>query len=57
MHASMMGYRAVDELLKGNINKIMIYKNGKYDDIDLEEGLKATRTYDNSLYEIIKTFA
>lgn len=57
MHASMMGARAVEQLLKGNINKIMIYKNGNYDDIDLEEGLKATRTYDNSLYETIKTFA
>ena len=57
MHASMMGARAVEQLLKGNINRIMIYKNGNYDDIDLEEGLKATRTYDNSLYETIKTFA
>ncbi len=57
MHASMMGYRAVEELLKGNINRIMIYKNGNYADIDLEEGLKVSRTYDNSLYQTIKTFA
>ncbi len=57
MHASMMGYYAVQELLKGNTNKIMIMKDGKYDTIDLEEGLKATRTYDDTMYQIIKTFA
>ncbi len=57
MHASIMGYRAVEQLLKGNINRIIILKNGKYDDVDLEEGLKATRVYDDSLYQLVKTFA
>lgn len=57
MHASMMGYRAIEQILKGNFNRIMILKNGNYDDIDIEEGLKATREYDDSLYQIIKTFA
>lgn len=57
MHASIMGYRAVDELIKGNVNRIMIFKNGDYADVDLEEGLKATRHYDDNLYKLIKTFA
>ena len=57
MQASMMGHRAVEELLKGNVNRIMIFKDGKYCDIDLEEGLKVERTYDDSLYQIIKTFS
>ena len=57
MHASIMGYRAVEQLLKGNINRIIILKNGKYDDVDREEGLKATRVYDDSLYQLVKTFA
>ncbi len=57
MHASIMGYKAVEQLLKGNINRIIIFKNGDYADIDLEEGLKATRVYDDSLYQLIKTFA
>ncbi|MDE6357886.1 MAG: 6-phosphofructokinase, partial [Eubacteriales bacterium] len=38
MHASIMGHKAVSELLEGNINKIVIYKNGEYATIDLEEG-------------------
>ncbi|WP_250278949.1 6-phosphofructokinase [[Clostridium] colinum] len=57
MHASMMGYKAVEELLKGNVNRIIVLKNGNYVDVDLEEGLNTTRTYDDSLYQIIKTFA
>lgn len=57
MHASVMGYKAVEELLKGNTNRIMIYKNGDYADIDLEEGLKATRKYDDSIYQLTKVFA
>lgn len=57
MHASMMGYLAVQELLEGKTNRIMVMKDGKYTSVDLEEGLKATRTYDDSMYKIIKTFA
>lgn len=57
MHASMMGYLAVQELLEGKTNRIMVMKDGKYTSVDLEEGLKATRTYDDSMYQIIKTFA
>lgn len=57
MHASVMGYKSVEELLKGNTNRIIIYKNGDYADIDLEEGLKATREYDDSIYQLTKVFA
>lgn len=57
MHASMMGDTAVSELLKGNINKIIIYKNGKYTHIDLEEGLNYSKKYDDSLYQLTKVFA
>lgn len=57
MHASVMGYMAVDGLLKGKKNRIIIYKNGKHTDIDIAEGLSSKKEYDNSMYEIIKTLA
>ena len=57
MHASAMGNKAIEELVNGNFNKIIIYKNGKYDSIDLEEGLNTTRTYDDSLYKLAKVLA
>ncbi len=57
MHASYMGHNAVEELVNGNFNKIIIYKNGKYDSIDLEEGLNVAKTYDDSLYKLAKIFA
>lgn len=57
MHASVMGHNAVEELVNGNFNRIIIYKNGKYDSIDLEEGLNVAKTYDDSLYKLAKIFA
>lgn len=57
MHASYMGHNAVEELVNGNFNRIIIYKNGKYDSIDLEEGLNVAKTYDDSLYKLAKIFA
>lgn len=57
MHASVMGYMAVDALLQGKKNRIIIYKNGKHTDIDIAEGLSYKREYDNTNYEIIKTLA
>lgn len=52
MHASIMGHKAVSELLEGNINKIVIYKNGEYATIDLEEGLNVRREYNDSFYQL-----
>lgn len=57
MHASMMGYKAVEVLLQGKKNRVIVYKDGKHIDIDITEGLNYKREYDNSLYEIIKTLA
>ena len=57
MHASIMGYNAVDELLKGNFNQIIVYKNGKYTSIGLKEGLSITKDYDDTVYKIAKIFA
>lgn len=52
MHASVMGHKSVSELLQGNTNKIIIYKNGDYTTIDLEEGLNVSREYNDSFYQL-----
>lgn len=55
--ASIMGYNAVMTLLEGRKNRIIIEKDGKYTDIDIEEGLNYKKEYDDSLYSIAKTLA
>ncbi len=57
MHASMMGYNTVKALIEGKINRVMVYRDGKYDDLDLNEALDCKREYDNTLYEISKILA
>lgn len=54
MHASMMGYYSVKEIVNGKKNRIMVYRDGKYLDLDLNEALEYKREYDNELYEITK---
>lgn len=57
MHASIMGYNAVKELINGNNNRIIIYKDGKHTDIDLKEGLNYKKEYNDNFYKLIKTIA
>ncbi len=42
-HASMMGVRAVETLCSGKTNRLIAVQNGKYVDIDIDEGLAMTR--------------
>jgi len=57
MHASMMGYTAVDLFVKGAQNRVVIYKDGKYADVDVAEAFTIQRPYDPSLYKIMKILA
>lgn len=57
MRASMMGYNAVKALIKGKKNRVMVYRDGHYDDLDLDEALAYKREYDNTSYEILKILA
>lgn len=56
MHASMMGYHAVIAAKNGEKNKVVVYKNGKYDLVDIAEAInmKENISYDKELYDIIK---
>ncbi len=55
--AGIMGYNAVKLIAEGVRNRIMVVRDGKYTDIDLEEGLKYKREYDKTLYDILKVLA
>ena len=55
--ASIMGYNAIQALLEGKKNRIIIQREGRYMDIDLEEGLNYHREYDDYLYNITKLLA
>lgn len=57
VHASIMGSCAVDSILKNEFNKIIVYKNGKYTSVDLQEGLNTTRKFDDTFYKLINIFA
>jgi len=57
MHASVMGYMAVKAIIDGNVNKAVVYKNGKHDLIDLSEALSAKREYNAEMYDITKILA
>lgn len=53
----MMGYNAVKALIEGKKNRVMVYRDGHYDDLDLDEALAYKRGYDNTSYEILKILA
>lgn len=42
--ASFMAIQAIECLKDGKTNRLIVYKNGNISDIDIEEGLKATKT-------------
>ncbi len=52
VHASMMGKKAIDYYLDGITNVIVIVKDGKYNYIDIEEGISTEEKFD---YEMAKT--
>lgn len=57
MHASVMGFNAVELFTNNVLNRVVVIKNGQYSDVDIFEALKEQKKYDPKLYEIIKTIA
>ena len=57
MHATMMGFLAVQAVHKGDVNKVVVYRNGKHELIELNDALYAKKTYSPELYDIIKVLA
>lgn len=48
--AAMMGVRAIDILKNGEGSRVVVVKDGEFDDLDIEEALKMTRGLDESMY-------
>ncbi len=46
--ASLMGIRAIDCLLEKRFNRLIVEKDGKISDVDIEEGLEMTKTIPES---------
>jgi 6-phosphofructokinase 1 len=57
VHASMMGYKAVEAIKNGAKNRVVVLKHGDYIDIDIEEALNATKEYDGYMYNVIKSLS
>ncbi|MBO4610288.1 MAG: 6-phosphofructokinase [Lachnospiraceae bacterium] len=53
-YASIMGARAVDILIEGKTNRVVGYKDGKFMDVDIEEGLAMTKNIDEYEYEVAR---
>ena len=56
-HATMMGHLAVKAIVEGETKKVVVFKNGRHELMDLEEALQAKREYSNDMYEVTKLLA
>jgi 6-phosphofructokinase 1 len=52
VYASMMGARAVDLLVEGASKRIVAYKDGKFVDFDIEEGLAMKKDINQYMYDL-----
>ena len=57
MHASVMGYMAVEEILKGGRNFVVAFNKGRHEIINIENALAMPPKPDTGLYKIIKTLS
>lgn len=53
-YASIMGARAVDILIEGKTNRVVGYRDGKFMDVDIEEGLAMTKNIDEYEFEVAR---
>lgn len=56
-YASIMGALAVDKINEGKFNRIIAVQNGQITDVDLNEGLAATKTNNKATLDIAKSIA
>jgi len=54
VYASIMGSYAADILLEGKSNRVVGYKNGKYQDFDIEEALNMKKHISEYEYEVCR---
>ena len=54
VYASIMGAYAADVLLEGKTNRVVGYKDGKYQDFDIEEALSMKKYISEYEYEVCR---
>jgi len=52
--ATRMGYQAVQCLLNGNGNRVVVTKDGKVVDMDIEEALAMTKPFPMDRYDVLE---
>ena len=52
VYASAMGAKAVELLKEGVYNRLIVYKDGRFGDVDIEEGMKAQKTLSEDLLRL-----
>ncbi|MDR1560716.1 MAG: 6-phosphofructokinase [Clostridiales bacterium] len=57
MHAAYMGYKAVECIQNGEVNRVVVFKNGRHESMDIAEALNYNRPYDDTMYNIVKMLA
>ena len=57
MHAAYMGYKAAECVMNEEFNKIIVYRNGKHEAMDIEEAINYKRPYDDAMYKVVMTLA
>ena len=55
VHATVMGAYAVNLILQGKLNEVVIYKNGEYDSMELDKALKTKKKFPQTIYAVSKT--
>lgn len=57
MHGSVMGFSAVEAIVRGERSKAVIVKDGQHRLMDIEEALSCEKTFTPQMYEMIKILA
>jgi len=57
MHAAYMGYKAVECIQNNEVNRIIVFRNGKHESIDITEALSCERPYDDTMHKIVRLLA
>ncbi len=55
--ASQMGYKAVELLNQGMGNRVVVMRDGKITDLDIDEALSMERVFDMELYKVAMTIS
>lgn len=57
VNASAMGFKAVELLLAGKTNRLVVIQNGKVTDVDIDEGLQEKKEMDPEMVKLCKVLS